>query len=88
MEAQKKGENKLRINKYLDRYLDNKEYKITIMKDMVNINNYLEIKDFSDTKIVIKNSYGTTTITGTNLVIEKMLDDEVLITGNIMSISL
>lgn len=78
----------MKINKYLDRYLNNNEYKITIMKDMININNYIEIKDFSDTKIVIKNSYGITTISGINLVIAKMVDNEILITGNIMSIDL
>ena len=78
----------MKINECLDRYLKDKEYKITIMKDMININNYIEIKDFSDTKIIIRNSYGSTTIIGTNLVISKLVDNEVLITGNIQSINL
>lgn len=77
----------MKLIKYLDRYIDDKSYKITIMKGMVNINNYQEISDFSDTKIAIKNSEGITTIVGSNLVIAKMLDGEVLITGNIFSIN-
>lgn len=75
------------INK-LDRYLIDTNYKIIIKENIINIINYIEIKDFSNNKIIISNTNGTTTITGENLVVSKMQDNEVLITGKIKSIEL
>ena len=49
---------------------------------------YKEIKDFSSTKIEITSSLGKTIITGENLVVSKMQDNEVLITGKIKMIQL
>ena len=43
--------------------------------------------DFSDTKISISYLDSKYIIVGTNLVISKMLEEEVLITGNIEGIS-
>lgn len=72
----------------LDRYLTDTQYKIIIRENTINIINYIEIKDFTSTKIIIKHSNGFTTIIGTNLVVSKMQDNEVLIIGNIQSIEL
>ncbi len=72
----------------LDRYLTDNEYKIIIKKNFINIRNYIEIKDFNSNKIIIKNSNGNTIIEGTNLVVSKMQDNEVLITGQINNIKL
>lgn len=72
----------------LDRYLVDKSYKIIIKENYINIINYIEIKDFSNSKIVISIPNSTTIITGTNLVVSKMQDNEVLITGNIKTIEL
>lgn len=76
----------MKLLKNLDRYINDKEYKIIITDNYVNVNNYLEIKDFSSTRILIKSLKGITTINGTNLVIVKMLDHELLINGKIISI--
>ena len=70
----------------LDRYLIDKNYKIIIKENIINIINYKEIKDFSSTKIEITSSLGKTIITGENLVVSKMQDNEVLITGKIKMI--
>lgn len=75
------------INK-LDRYLIDTTYKIIIKENSLNIINYKEIKDFSNTKIVISHSNGITTIIGETLVVSKMQDNEVLITGKIKTIEL
>ncbi|MBQ6495150.1 MAG: YabP/YqfC family sporulation protein [Bacilli bacterium] len=75
------------LNK-LDRYIIDKEYKIIIKKNSINIINFKEIKDFSSTKIVIKNEDNNTIVTGENLVVSKMQDNEILITGKIESIKL
>lgn len=73
------------INK-LDRYLENKSYEIIIKKNKINIINYNEIKGFSSTKISVKCEDTIFNIEGKNLIISKMLDDELLITGTIFSI--
>ena len=75
------------LNK-LDRYITDKTYKIIIKKNNINIINYTEIKDFSNNKVVINNTEGTTSIFGENLVVSKMQDNEVLITGEIKTIEL
>ncbi len=78
----------MKIFNKLDRYITDKTYKIIIKPNTINIINYIEIKDFSNTKIVINNTNGITTIIGKNLVVSKMQDNEVLITGIIKNIEL
>ena len=72
----------------LDRLITDKNYKIIIKENSINIINFIEIKDLSTNKIVINNYKGTTTIIGENLVVSKMQDNEVLIAGKIKTIEL
>ena len=72
----------------LDRYLTDKDYKIIIKNNYLNIINYNEVKDFSNTRIIVSSRNSTTTIIGENLVISKMQDNEILITGKIETIEL
>lgn len=72
----------------LDRYLIDTNYKIIIKENIVNIINYNEIKDFSNNKVIITTSNNKITITGQNLVVSKMQDSEVLITGKIQKVEL
>ena len=76
----------MKLLNYLDRYLVDNEYKITILNDYINIINYQEIIDFSNKEISIKHENGITIIKGNNLVVSKMMNDELLIKGNIKSI--
>ena len=76
----------LKLNDYLDRYLVDKTYTITIKNNTIHIVNYIEIEDFTNTKVIIKYEKGKTTIIGENLVLTKMLKDELLITGKIKTI--
>ena len=76
----------MRLFNYLDRYLVDNEYKITIYSDKIHIMNYLEVEDFSDTRVVVRYDKGVSVLVGTNFVVSKMLDDELLITGNLISI--
>lgn len=73
----------MKLTNYIDKYLNDKTYSITIKNNYIHIINYIEINDFSSSKIVIKHQKGTTTIIGNNLIISKMLKDELLITGQI-----
>jgi len=70
----------------IDNYLYDKEYKIIIKTNEVNIINYDEIIEFSLEKVSIRYKNKKIIIEGQNLVISKMLDDEVLIKGNISNI--
>ena len=78
----------MNLAKYLKTYINDDEYKIIITLSYINIKNYLEIKDYSSNKIVIKNKNSITIINGSNLLITKMIDKELLITGKILSIEL
>lgn len=73
------------INK-LDRYLEDKNYEIIIKENKINIINFKEIIDFSVSKITLRCDNKIINIEGKNLIISKMLDEELLITGSIYNI--
>lgn len=76
----------MKIMNKLNNYLYDREYKIVIKENYINIINYDEIIDFSLNKVSIKYKNKLIVIEGKNLVITKMLEQEVLITGNIFNI--
>lgn len=73
------------INK-IENYLSDNEYRIIIKENSINIINYDEILDFSLTKISIRSKQKIIIIEGKNLIISKMLEDEILVIGNITNI--
>ncbi len=75
------------VFKDLREYILENEFRINIYKDKVNIINYKEISHFSDTKILILYEEGYLQIKGDNLYISKLLNDEILINGNIKEIT-
>ncbi|MDD2518871.1 MAG: YabP/YqfC family sporulation protein [Bacilli bacterium] len=75
------------INK-LRSYLLEEEFTINIFKNKVNVVNYLNIDHFDINKVVIRHDEGILKIIGNNLVVSKLLGDEVLITGDIKNIEL
>lgn len=76
----------MKIFDYLDRYLIDKEYKITICGNKIHVMNYLEIEDFSSTRVVVRYQEGKTVLLGDDLVVSKMQDEELLIIGKLKSI--
>ena len=70
----------------LDRYLEDKNYQIIIKENKVNVVNFDEIVDFSINKISLKCKEKIVNIEGKNLIIAKMLDDELLIIGTVLNI--
>lgn len=70
----------------LREYIYDRNFQVIILNNMVNILNYIDIVSFSDSKIIIKYDKGTLLINGSNLVIGKMLNDELLIKGKIINI--
>ena len=67
----------------LDRYLVDNVYRITIEGRKIHVINYEEIVDFSSKQVIIKYNGGKTFIWGNDLVMSKMVDDEILITGEL-----
>ena len=76
----------MKLKDRLDRYLNDLEYKIIIKENYVNIINYDEIIDFTLNTISVKYKNKIIIIEGNNLTISKMIDNEVLIIGNISNI--
>ena len=72
----------------IDNYISEYKYKVIIVDNSVNIVNYKKIIEFTDNVIKVESKDGVTTVNGSNLVITKMLSDEILITGKIYSIEL
>lgn len=70
----------------LRNYLTESEFKITILKNKINLINYESIEHFDANKIMIKSDSGLIVINGKNLVVTRLLIDEVLITGIIHNI--
>ena len=70
----------------LDRYLEDKTYEIIIKENSINIINFKEIIEFSVNRISLRCDGKIINIEGKNLIISKMLDEEVLITGIISNI--
>ena len=68
---------------FMNRYFENGDYAITIRKGMVHFINYLEIEDFSEERVIVKYSGGKSIVHGERLVMVKLMDDEVMIEGNI-----
>lgn len=73
--------------KRLSGYINNKEFKINIYNNLINIDNYDEIVTLTDNLIVIRYDKNYVYIKGNNLSIRRLLDNELLIDGNIGAIN-
>ena len=67
-------------------YILETDFKITILKNKIDIVNYIEIDHFDDTKIIVRFEEGHLIIKGENLTISKLLNDELLIIGKAKTI--
>lgn len=73
--------------KRLSGYINNKEFKINIYNNLINIDNYDEIVTLTDNLIVIRYDKNYVYIKGNKLSIRRLLDNELLIDGNIGAIN-
>ncbi len=73
------------LNKVMN-YIKDDCFNITLTNDMINVNNYLDINYMEDDKISLRYKKGTLLINGKNLVVKKLLDNEILIVGDILEI--
>jgi len=63
-------------------YVVDSELKITILNTKINIVNYKDIGHFDSNKIIIKGENKNVVISGKELVVSKLMNEEILITGN------
>lgn len=69
-------------------YIKDNEFKINIYHNKINIVNYLDIISLEDSRVSIRYSEGNIVIKGKNLLVKKLLDQEILITGSIKVIEM
>ena len=62
------------------------EFKITILKDKINIINYDRIINLTDNEVSLKIENIKIKIYGNNLMLNKLLDREVLLTGKVSKV--
>ncbi len=73
------------IDKIRD-YIRDDEFRLTIFKDRLHIINYLEILTLSNKQISVDTGDNLIVIKGENLILNKLLDNEILITGKIYTV--
>lgn len=71
----------------IDDYVNDKKYSMIYKNNKLNIINYSEIIDFSSKLISVRYNDKVYHIEGKDLVISKMMENEVLITGDINNIT-
>lgn len=67
-------------------YLLDEEFKITMIENRVDVVNYDSIGHFDSTMVMIRYKNKVLSIKGKNLVVSRLLSDEVLVTGEIQTI--
>ena len=73
------------LNRIKD-YIYDKEFRMTIFTDRIHIINYLQILSIEDERVAFLTNKGRIIIKGNNLCLNKLLDDEVLVSGFVSNI--
>ena len=71
---------------YISNYINDKEFRFTVYDNKIHIINFNKIITLEDNYISILSSSKKINIKGLNLVLVKLLDNELLIKGTITSI--
>ena len=69
-------------------YILEEEFSFSVYQNKVDILNYESIGHFDSNKVIIRYNKGTLIITGNDLVVSKLMSDEVLVLGSIKNIEL
>ena len=76
----------MRIINNIRSYILEDEFKLTFLHNLINIVNYESIGHFDNNKVLINYANGKVIIKGNNLVVSKLMNNEVLIKGRITNI--
>lgn len=69
-------------------YIRDSEFRANIFHNRINIVNYIDIIIMESNRITVKYDKGLLKVIGSDLIINKLLEQELLITGSIKSIEL
>lgn len=78
---------KNRLFRMVNNYINENNFSMIYKNKSLDVINYTEILDFSSTLISFSYKNNDYYVEGDNLVISKMMEDEILITGNIKKIT-
>ncbi|MEG0994843.1 MAG: YabP/YqfC family sporulation protein [Bacilli bacterium] len=74
--------------KTIKNYIYDKDFRILIINNQLNINNYKQVKTIDSSFIEIEYDNKLLTVRGSDLVLTKILNDELLIEGIINKIEM
>ena len=69
-------------------YIKDNEFRINIYHNKINIVNFIEINTLGETRVSIKYNRGNIVIKGKNLLVKKLLNNELLLTGEVKLIEM
>ena len=78
----------MKLVKKVRDYLLDDEFKIIMLNNRINISNYDKIEYLDEEKIIIKYEKQKIEIKGKNLTVSKLLNQEILISGDIKEIEM
>lgn len=67
-------------------YIVDNEFRLTLYVDMVHIMNYTKILSLEENRIVVRSLTKKVTITGKYLHLSRLLEEEILIKGEVLNI--
>lgn len=74
------------IIKDMRQFILEQDFKITYLNNKLDILNYTNISHFDSNKIIVNYAKGSVVVSGENLIVSKLLSDELLIEGSIQKI--
>ncbi len=74
--------------KSLNRYVKNDEFSINIWDNFININNFTDVPILEENKVVVTYLDKRIIIKGDKIIIKKLLDNEILLSGKFTTIDL
>lgn len=74
--------------KSLNRYVKNDEFSINIWDNFININNFTDVPILEENKVVVTYLDKRIIIKGEKIIIKKLLDNEILLSGKFTTIDL
>lgn len=68
------------------RYINDTDFQIVYINNELNVINYDRINYMENEKISLSSKVGTVVVTGENLRVKKLLDNEIVIVGDIRNL--
>lgn len=69
--------------KSINKFISNNDFSINILNNSIDINNFIDIVILESDKIILQIPSGYLKIVGKNLVIKKLLNNEILLNGSL-----